>query len=105
MPAPYEVLSALGDPTRLTMVWRLATNGPMASSKLTQGLPMTRQGAAKHLNTLVEAEVVCVVRRGKRQVLELNPDSLSDPKQWMEVLAAEWSQKKPTPRRRKVQPE
>ena len=98
MPAPYEVLSALGDPTRLTMVWRLATNGPMASSKLTQGLPMTRQGAAKHLNTLV-------VRRGKRQVLELNPDSLSDSKQWMEVLAAEWSQKKPTPRRRKVQPE
>ena len=105
MPAPHEVLSALGDPTRLTMVWRLATNGPMPSAKLTQGLSMSRQGATKHLNTLVEAEIVCVVRKGKRQVLELNPISLEDSKQWMDLLTTEWTQKRPISRRRKVQPE
>lgn len=105
MPAPYQVLSALGDPTRLTMVWRLATNGPMAQAKLTQGLPMSRQGASKHLMTLVDAEIVCIVKRGKRQILELNPAPLQDSKQWMELLASEWTQKVPATRRRKLQPE
>lgn len=105
MAAPHEVLSALGDPTRLTMVWRLATNGPMPQAKLTQGLPMSRQGASKHLNTLVEADIVHIVKKGKRQILELNAASLEDSKQWMDLLATEWSQKNRTSRRRKVEAE
>lgn len=86
----HLVLAALGEPTRLVLVERLAEGGPTALGKLTDGLPLSRQAARKHLSVLEEAEVIYLHRAGREQIAELRPESLSEAQEWMEGLANRW---------------
>ena len=90
MKAPHEILNAMGDPSRMELVWRLATGGPKSLGRLTQGMPMSRQGATKHLRILEDVGLVQMEWRGRRQVVALQPDALRESSVWMQTLAKEW---------------
>jgi DNA-binding transcriptional ArsR family regulator len=47
-----ELWSAIGDPTRRTMIDLLLTGGPGTATSLSERLPVTRQAVAKHLAVL-----------------------------------------------------
>ena len=49
------VFAALADPSRRTIVERLALAGRATPTELARVLPMTRQAVAKHLATLEHA--------------------------------------------------
>ena len=87
---PHEVLAALGDPARMEMVWYLATRGPMSLTSLVNRLPMSRQGATKHVKVLVQAGVLRVSTRGRRTTIELDSQCLVDATQLLGGLSAEW---------------
>src|SRR2546428_9347093 len=57
--SPASLFAALGDPTRLGLVARLCTSGPMSIVRLTEGARVTRQSVTKHLHVLAGA---CLVR-------------------------------------------
>src|SRR5258705_7814441 len=52
------VFAALGDQTRLGLVARLCTGGPMSIARLTAGAGVTRQAVTKHLHVLAGAGLV-----------------------------------------------
>src|SRR5688572_15972503 len=52
------VFAALGDETRLGLVVRLCTGGPMSIARLTAGAGVTRQAVTKHLHVLGGAGLV-----------------------------------------------
>jgi len=52
------VFAALGDPTRLRLVSRLARGEPLTISQLTEGERVTRQAISKHLEVLSSAGLV-----------------------------------------------
>ncbi|MEO6508623.1 MAG: helix-turn-helix domain-containing protein, partial [Patescibacteria group bacterium] len=56
---------ALGDPTRLEMVMRLASGERYTISKLSSKFNITRQGARKHLQILVDANVISLAPMGR----------------------------------------
>lgn len=74
--ATYQaVAAALGDPTRLAIVERLAVR-PRAVGELAAELPVSRPAVSLHLKVLKEVGLVKDVRSGTRRIYQLDPAGL-----------------------------
>jgi DNA-binding transcriptional ArsR family regulator len=67
---------ALADPTRRTIVARLAA-GPSAVGELAETLPVSRPAVSQHLKVLKGAGVVTERAEGTRRIYRLNPAALA----------------------------
>ncbi|MEV6600069.1 metalloregulator ArsR/SmtB family transcription factor [Actinoplanes sp. NPDC051346] len=71
-----EGWEALGDPTRLAIVTRLAER-PRAVGDLADELPISRPAVSQHLKVLKDAGLVADHAAGTRRVYRLNPAGLA----------------------------
>src|SRR5688572_22158392 len=67
------VFRALADPTRRLLLDRLREHNGQTLGELCERLAMARQSATQHLDILVQANLVVVVRRGRERLHYLNP--------------------------------
>jgi uncharacterized protein YndB with AHSA1/START domain/DNA-binding transcriptional ArsR family regulator len=67
------VFKALADPTRRLLLDRLREHNGQTLRELCERLEMARQSATQHLDLLVGANLVTVVRRGRERLHYLNP--------------------------------
>jgi uncharacterized protein YndB with AHSA1/START domain/DNA-binding transcriptional ArsR family regulator len=67
------VFRALADPTRRLLLDRLREHNGQTLSALSRRLDMARQSTTQHLDVLVSANLVTVVRRGRERLHYLNP--------------------------------
>jgi len=86
------LFAALGDETRLALVDRLCTNGPMSIVRLTTGSAVTRQAITKHLQILAGAGLVHDTRRGRERIWELDPDRLDEARRCLDQIAQQWDE-------------
>jgi DNA-binding transcriptional ArsR family regulator len=84
------VFVALGDPTRLRLLGRLSTDGPLSITRLSRGTGVTRQAITKHLHTLGAAGLVRHTRRGRERVWELDRRRLETAKRYLDQISAQW---------------
>lgn len=89
-PAVSLIFSALGDPTRLALVRRLVERAPQSATQLGEGLPVTRQGVAKHLRVLAEAGVVVGRKRGRERLYTLEAESVQQAREVLDGISAGW---------------
>ncbi len=68
-----KVFRALAHPGRRQLLDRLRADNGQTLGELCSQLEMTRQGVAKHLAVLGEANLVVTVRRGREKLHYLNP--------------------------------
>ena len=69
-------LLALGDPTRLAILERLADH-PLAVVDLTRELPVSRPAVSQHLRVLKDAGLVIDHAVGNRRIYRADPDGLA----------------------------
>lgn len=93
MAAPHVVFQALGDPTRLEIVQRLGTRGPMPTLELVEGLGMSRQAATKHLTVLEGAGLVESRSEGRQVVRALKLETMSEVGDWLARRSKLWEAK------------
>jgi len=86
------VFAALGDETRLRLVVRLSTGGPMSIARLTQDASVTRQAVTKHLQVLADAGLAHSSRLGRESVWELDLEKLEAARRCIESLSAQWDE-------------
>ena len=86
------VFAALGDETRLALVARLSSDGPLSITRLTAGSAVTRQAITKHLTVLATAGLVSDLRRGRERIWELDTGRLSEAGRSMEQISKRWDQ-------------
>jgi uncharacterized protein YndB with AHSA1/START domain/DNA-binding transcriptional ArsR family regulator len=67
------VFKALADPTRRRLLDTLHQRSGLTLTELCDGLDMRRQSASQHLELLAAANLVSVVRTGRRKLHYLNP--------------------------------
>ncbi len=67
------VFKALADPTRRLLLDRLREHDGQTLGQLCEHLGMARQSATQHLDVVVRAGLVTVVRRGRERLHYLNP--------------------------------
>jgi DNA-binding transcriptional ArsR family regulator len=84
------VFAALGDQTRLALVARLSSDGPLSITRLTAGSAVTRQAITKHLNVLAMAGLVSDIRRGRERIWELEPQQMETARTYLEHVSKRW---------------
>lgn len=88
--AVAEVFRALGDPVRLEMVRRLSEAQPCTIAAVSYGLGISRQGARKHLQVLVDARLVELEPKGRDVLVRLDPSTLVQARAYIDDLERHW---------------
>jgi DNA-binding transcriptional ArsR family regulator len=86
------VFAALGDETRLALVARLSSDGPLSITRLTAGSAVTRQAITKHLTVLATAGLVSDLRRGRERIWELEPGQMEVARTYLEHVSKRWDE-------------
>lgn len=86
------VFAALGDRTRLRLVSRLGSEGPLSIARLTEGSDVTRQAVTKHLRVLQGAGLARGVRRGRELLWRLEAAPLDEARRSLELIAERWDE-------------
>lgn len=84
------VFAALGDDTRLGLLRRLAAEGPLSITQLSEGTGVTRQAITRHLHTLGDAGLIRDRRRGRERLWELDPEQLKGTRIALDRIAMQW---------------
>jgi DNA-binding transcriptional ArsR family regulator len=84
------IFAALGDETRLGVVARLCTAGPMSIARLSAGSRVTRQAITKHLRVLAGAGLVRGRRQGRECVFTLEPEGLEEARRCLGLISSQW---------------
>ena len=82
--------AALADPTRRRLLETLR-GGDARITDLAAPLPMTFAGVSRHIGVLESAGLVRREVRGREHWLSLQPDGLSEARQWMDEQTEFWS--------------
>ncbi|MEJ0014310.1 MAG: helix-turn-helix domain-containing protein [Actinomycetota bacterium] len=91
--AVTELFRALGDSSRLEMMHRLSSGDQYTIKSISKGLDITRQGARKHLQILVDADLITLESKGRDTSVRLNRDALDKGKAFIAELEARWDQR------------
>jgi DNA-binding transcriptional ArsR family regulator len=84
------MFAALGDETRLKLVARLSSGGPLPITQLTIGTGVTRQAVTKHLTILAGAGLVRDKRRGRERIWELQSARLVEARRCLDEISKRW---------------
>jgi DNA-binding transcriptional ArsR family regulator len=84
------VFAALGETTRLTLVAKLCTEGPLSIARLSEGTGVTRQAITKHLHTLAHAGLVHGSRSGRERIWELETRRLEKARRCLDQISDQW---------------
>jgi DNA-binding transcriptional ArsR family regulator len=84
------VFAALGDTTRLRLVRRLSTEGPLSITRLSEGSGMTRQAITRHLYALGKVGLVRDTREGREHVFSLDLKRLELARQYLDDVSTQW---------------
>lgn len=84
------VFAALGDSTRIGIVVRLSTAGPLSITRLAEGAGVSRQAVTKHLHALASAGLLRDRPRGRERIWELDPEQLDAARSCLEQISLRW---------------
>jgi len=84
------VFQALADPTRRSMLRRLAQED-LTIGELAAPLRMSLAGASKHVKMLERAQLIRRTVEGRTHVCRLNPESMTEAFEWMRFYQRFWT--------------
>jgi DNA-binding transcriptional ArsR family regulator len=87
-----SLFAALGDETRLQLVSRLCSEGPMSVAKLSAGSNVTRQAITKHLRLMERAGLLHHRRRGRESVWQLDRQRLEEAQRHLSTISRQWDE-------------
>ena len=90
MTDPGPVFAALADPTRRSVLTRLASGGATSATVLARELPVTRQAVVQHLAVLDAAGLTRARRHGREVRHEVSAEALTGAARWMTTIARQW---------------
>lgn len=87
----YEpVFSALADPTRRAVLYRLMRSGEQSASSLADDFPVSRQAVIKHLVALDRARLVTSRKVGREMLFRARAEQLAATGEAMRAIGASW---------------
>jgi DNA-binding transcriptional ArsR family regulator len=86
------LFAALGDPTRLVLLERLAAKSPTSIAGLAAGSAVSRQAITKHLEVLSDAGLARSERVGRERLWRFEPGALADARAALDVVERRWDE-------------
>ena len=84
------LLAALGDESRLELVRKLCTVGPLSTTRLAEDAEITRQAVTKHMLSLNRVGLVRSERRGRERIWRLEPKRLEEVRRYLARISKRW---------------
>jgi DNA-binding transcriptional ArsR family regulator len=84
------LFAALGDETRLSLIARIGSAGPLSIAALTEGTDVTRQAVSKHLSVLERAGLIRATRAGRERHYEVHSAQLDELRRCLDVINRHW---------------
>jgi len=84
------LFAALGDETRLRLIFRLCDDGPASITRLTTGFGITRQAITKHLRVMKSSGLVRSIRHGRESVWQVDKQRLQDVRSYLDLISRQW---------------
>jgi len=84
------LFAALGDETRLKLVSRLCSDGPLSIVRLSEGTDVSRQAITKHLRALADAGIVHDTRQGRERIWEFCPKRIEKAREHLDHISRQW---------------
>jgi DNA-binding transcriptional ArsR family regulator len=88
---PALLFAALGDETRLQLLFRLCHQGPTSITRLSRGFKVTRQAVSKHLRVMQRSGLVCSTRHGRENIWQLDQPRLHEVRHYLELISKQWN--------------
>lgn len=85
-----DLWSAIGDPTRRTMIDLLLAGGPGTATSLSERLPVTRQAVSKHLAVLDRVGLVHATPAGRERHYLVDEAQLARAVAQLSAVGATW---------------
>jgi DNA-binding transcriptional ArsR family regulator len=86
------VFAALGDATRMRILARLCSGGPLSIVRLTEHAAVSRQAVTKHLAALEAAGLVRSGRAGRERIWELQTRRLAEVRGYLDRISNQWDE-------------
>ncbi len=83
-----DTFTALAEPTRRTILERLAANGNMSATDIYRGFKSSPPAISQHLKVLREAKLVRVEKRAQQRIYYINPEPMKELAKWVQQFAA-----------------
>lgn len=87
-----DVFQAIADPTRRAIVMLLAT-AAMTPNALAEHFDSSRQAVSKHIQILMECEIVKQEQKGREIHYHINADKMKVVEKWLEQFKALMAQR------------
>ena len=87
---PARLFAALGDPTRLGLIARLADGRARSVGQMGEGLAISRQAVTKHLDVLTGAGLLRRTRSGREVHFTLERGVVHAARDWLDQVGAQW---------------
>ncbi|MHA7963721.1 ArsR/SmtB family transcription factor [Paenibacillus sp. CAU 1782] len=88
----HDVFQAIADPTRRSML-KLLADKEMPIAAIAEQFPITRTAVNKHLHVLSNAGLVSSKKAGRETRYTLQPEPLTELKQWLAFFEQYWDEK------------
>ena len=85
-----ETFAALGDPTRLAILSRLAAKGELTVQEIAAPFAMSLPAVSQHLKVLERAGLIARERDGQKRPCRLNAERLAETARWFDHTRAAW---------------
>ncbi len=85
------VFGALANATRRAMTESLLRDGPQAMMILARPFGISLPGIKKHVSVLAQAGIVTTRKKGRENIIAVNPATLRDAAKWFEFQARFWN--------------
>lgn len=89
-PEISSAFAALGDPTRLALVRRLADHGELTVQELAEPFAMSLPAVSQHLKVLEHAGLILRRREGQSRPCQLRPERLAEAMTWLNFTRSAW---------------
>src|SRR5438132_14354699 len=85
-----QAFAALGDPTRLAILGRLAAEGDLTVQDLAQPFAMSLPAVSQHLKVLERAGLIARGRDGQKRPCSLRAERLAEATRWLNHTREAW---------------
>jgi DNA-binding transcriptional ArsR family regulator len=85
-----QTFAALGDPTRMAILSRLAGEGDLTVQEIAEPFAMSLPAVSQHLNVLERAGLITRGRDGQKRPCSLRAERLAEATRWLNHTREAW---------------
>jgi len=85
-----QTFAALGDPTRMAILSRLAGEGDLTVQEIAEPFAMSLPAVSQHLNVLERAGLITRGRDGQKRPCSLRAEGLAEATRWLNHTREAW---------------